>query len=56
MEFRKKKLWTEFCDLMITKHLKTLKDIYERYSGKESLPSTPKFMSISEFVELVTAS
>jgi hypothetical protein len=39
MEFRKNKLWTEKCDKAYKKNLKIMKDIYAKYSGRETLPS-----------------
>lgn len=41
---------------MLKKNLSTLKDIYKRYSGREALPSDPKFMSLNEFVDLINIS
>ena len=55
-DFRNDKLWNEPCDIAIKSNLNTLKDIYAKHSGKESLPSEPKFMSIAEFVNLITMS
>lgn len=38
MDFRKNKLWNEPCDIILKKNLKTMKDIYGKYSGRETLP------------------
>jgi len=37
-------------------HLQTLKDVYKHYSGRDALPNEDPFMSLSEFIDLVTAS
>jgi len=33
--------------------MKTLKDIFKRFSGKVGNPGTPTFMSMKEFIDLV---
>ena len=38
-DFRWSRLYNEQCDLVIKKNINTLKEIYKRYSGRESLPS-----------------
>jgi hypothetical protein len=38
MDFRKNKLWNEPCDIVLKKNLKTVKDIFAKYSGRETLP------------------
>lgn len=35
-DFRWNKYWNENCDIVLKKNLKTLKDIYTKYSGKET--------------------
>lgn len=53
-DFRTKKLWTESCDNLIKKHNNVLRDIYQKYSGREALPSEEPNMSMPEFIELIT--
>lgn len=55
-EFRWNRLYNEPCDLTLKRNLKTIKDIYAKHSGKEALPSEPKFMCMAEFIDLVTQS
>lgn len=43
-------------DTVLRAHLQTLKDIYKRYSGRDALPNEDLFMSLGEFIDLVTAS
>jgi len=55
-DFRWQRLWNEPCDIVLKKNLKTLKEIYAKHSGRESVPGEPKFMSMNEFIDLVTQS
>lgn len=49
-------LYTEEVDTVLRAHLQTLKDVYKHYSGRDALPNEEPFMSLSEFIDLVTAS
>lgn len=55
-DFRWQRYWNEPCDIVLKKNLKTLKDIYARFSGRESNPGEPKFMCMNEFIDLITKS
>lgn len=55
-DFKWQKFWNEPCDNVIKKNLKTLKEIYTKHSGREAIPGEPKFMSMNEFIDLVTKS
>ncbi|CDW87404.1 UNKNOWN [Stylonychia lemnae] len=55
-DFKWAKLWNEQCDIIIKANLKVLQDIYYKYYGKDSLPGELKFMSMNEFIDLVTRS
>jgi hypothetical protein len=55
-EFRTSKLYVETCDKVLRKHMQTLKDIYTKAARIDSGPSEDCYMSISEFIDLVTFS
>ena len=55
-DFKEQKLYNEACDTVIKKNLNTLQDIYKRHSAREALPGEDRFMSLSEFIDLITAS
>ena len=55
-EFRKEKLWNEECDLMFKKYWKVILELFKRYSGKMAIPGTPKYVSLDEFIEMITNS
>jgi hypothetical protein len=55
-KFRKDQLWCEECDLVYKRSLKSLKDLYSKFSGKYALPGAPKYMSLEEFVDLISTS
>jgi arginyl-tRNA synthetase len=55
-DFRWQRLWNEPCDIVLKKNLKTLKEIYAKHSGRESVPGEPKHMCMNEFIDLVTMS
>ena len=46
-------MYTESCDLAVQKHLQVFKDIYQKFSGKESIGGETKYMSVSEFTDLI---
>lgn len=54
-QFRMQKLYNEGCDIVIKKHLWALEDIYKKYSGREAIGGEERFMSLQEFVDLVTS-
>ena len=45
-------LHTEEVDLAMKHGLRTLKEIYTKFSGKFASPGQPKFMSLSEFMDV----
>ena len=54
--FRKEKLWNEECDLVFKRLYKIVQALYVRFSGKYALPGQPKYMSLDEFIEMVSQS
>lgn len=52
--WRKKTLWNEQADLALKHGMQTLKECYKKHIGKEAKPSTPMFMSLNEFTDLMT--
>ncbi|CAI2363827.1 unnamed protein product [Moneuplotes crassus] len=55
-KWRLENLWNVECDEVLVKYKSILKDIFDRYSGKYTIPSKPKFMSIEEFIYLINDS
>lgn len=55
-EFRTNKIYLEPVDKMLRKHMQTLKDIYKKAAHMENGPAEDSYMSISEFIELITFS
>eukprot|EP00357_Protocruzia_adherens_P018951 CAMPEP_0115001676 /NCGR_PEP_ID=MMETSP0216-20121206/17531_1 /TAXON_ID=223996 /ORGANISM="Protocruzia adherens, Strain Boccale" /LENGTH=225 /DNA_ID=CAMNT_0002367083 /DNA_START=124 /DNA_END=802 /DNA_ORIENTATION=+ len=53
-EFRKEYLWNEECDTVLKNYLPVLQNVYRRYSGRYTLPSHARFMSLEEFQQLMT--
>ncbi len=53
--FRQIKMYNEGCDIVIKKHLQTLQDVYKKYSGREAIGGEERYMSLAEFVDLVTS-
>jgi hypothetical protein len=51
--WRKKVCWKEEIDLVFKKSLKLLKQIYGKFSGRYANPGAPKFMSLSEFSDML---
>jgi hypothetical protein len=35
--------------------MQTLKDIYKKHSARECLPNEERFMSLNEFIDLITS-
>ena len=54
-EFRAARLYTEACDNVFKKYQAPLRDIYKKYSGLEVLPNEEMNMSMTEFINMVTA-
>ena len=52
--WRIEKLWTKANDELIKANFKNIKRLYDMYSGKYSLPGKQKFMSIDEFMEMIS--
>lgn len=50
------KLYRESCDKTLRKYMSTLKDIYKKAAALDATPGEDYFMSLNEFIELVTAS
>lgn len=46
-------MYNEDCDNAIQKNMQVLRDIYLKYSGKESIGGETKYMSLTEFFELI---
>lgn len=51
--WRKERLWNEKCDHVFKRYLKSVKSLYDKYSGRFATPSAPKFMSLDEFFDLI---
>jgi hypothetical protein len=54
--WRRTKLWNQECDLVYKSLFRGVQKLYEKFSGKYSLPGAKEFMSLDEFVNLVTDS
>lgn len=48
-------MYNEGCDIVIKKHLQPLQDIYKKHSGREAIGGEERYMSLAEFVDLVTS-
>jgi NLR family CARD domain-containing protein 3 len=55
-KWRLENLWNVEWDEVFVKNSAILKKLFESYSGKYSKPSKPRFMSIEEFITLITES
>lgn len=55
-DFRLNKLYIESCDKILRKHMQTFKDIYAKAARIETGHSEDAYMSISEFIDLITFS
>ena len=51
--WRKQELWQEDNDLALKRQYKTIQKLYEKYSGRFSMPGAPRFVSPLEFAQLV---
>ena len=54
-KWRREYLWNETNDKMLKFHMKTIKRLYEMYSGKHTLPGKTKFMSMDEFMVMISS-
>jgi len=52
--WRKNILWCEENDLVYKRMFRAVTSLYEKYSGKYALPGAVKYMSLDEFITLVT--
>ena len=52
--WRKSICWREEVDLALKQSLKALKEIYKKWSGRNNGVGVAKFMSLSEFTDLLT--
>ena len=48
-------MYNEGVDIVIKKHLQVLQDIYKKFSGREAIGGEERYMSLAEFVDLVTS-
>ena len=55
-KWRVENLWNFECENVLIKYHSVLQKIFNKYSGKYSMPGRPKFMSIEEFITLITIS
>ena len=55
-KFRVEKLWNENCDRIFKLYMPVVKGLYDKYSGRYSLPGQAPFMSLEEFTQMVTDS
>jgi len=44
-----KRLWNEECDMVFKYYMLVIKTLYEKFSGKFTLPGTPKYIFIILF-------
>lgn len=52
--WRKNILHTEEIDLALKHGLRVMKELYYKFSGRFAQPGAPKYMSLSEFIEIYT--
>jgi hypothetical protein len=55
-KFRKERLWNEPCDIVFKRFLKVVQALYVKFTGKYAMPGQTKYMSLDEFVEVITFS
>ena len=55
-DFRVNKLYNESCDMVYTYYIKSVKTLYNAYSGKHSKPADARFMCWDEFMKLISNS
>jgi hypothetical protein len=55
-QWRSQFLWNKECDLVLKSHMKTIKRLFTKFSGKFSKPGKPKFVSIDEFQTMISNS
>ena len=54
-KWRIERLWTKANDEVIKSYMKFIRRLYDMYSGKYSKPGKPKFMSMEEFISLISS-
>lgn len=55
-QWRVQNLWNKECDTVLKDHMRTIKKLHNKYSGKFVKPGRPSFTSIDEFNIMVTNS
>lgn len=55
-KWRLENLWNVECDEVFVKYSSILKRLFEKYSGKYVKPSKPRFVSIDEFICMISES
>lgn len=55
-KWRLENLWNVECDEIFVKYSNILKNLFNKYSCKYTKPSKPKFVSVEEFITMVTDS
>lgn len=55
-EWRENKYFWEEVEFILKEYSKELEELYKIYSGKYTMPSKPKFVSLEEFVDMVSTS
>ncbi len=48
------KFWNEDCDIILKRYIPIIKELYKKYSGRYALPGRPKYVSMDEFIQMVT--
>lgn len=46
-------LWNEECDYIFKDYYPALENLYNLYSGRYSLPGSPKYVSLEEFIAML---
>ena len=54
--WRRTVLWNEKCDHVFKRYLKSIKGMYDKFSGRFATPSSPNFMSLDEFFDVICQS
>ena len=55
-EWREKKYFCEEVEIILKDYAEGLDDLFKMYSGRYTMPSKPKFVSLEEFTEMVSHS
>lgn len=56
VKWRIDNLWNNECEEVLAKYQPVLQKLYNKYSGKFSMPGRPNFMSIEEFISMINDS